>query len=127
MSAASLFSFQDRQEIFAAAIDRLADRPFANPEFFTAQEIAALKAAALALPFRKASPKVGNNVHQDFEICFPAPLEGVFAQLARGLKGWLPLCRQRIRNYLNRLFLSMILRCSAMPLLLLASGYIKMR
>lgn len=87
MSAASLFSFQDRQEIFAAAIDRLADRPFANPEFFTAQEIAALKAAALALPFRKASPKVGNNVHQDFEICFPAPMEGVFAQLARGLEG----------------------------------------
>ena len=87
MSAASLFSFQDRQEIFASAIHGLADRPFANPEFFTEDEITALTAAALALPFRKASPNVGNNVHQDFDICFPAPMEGVFVKLARGLEG----------------------------------------
>lgn len=87
MTAASLFSFQDRQEIFAAAVHGLADQPFTNPEFFTAQEIASLKAAALALPFRKASPNVGNNVHQDFDICFPAPMQGVFAELAKGLEG----------------------------------------
>ena len=87
MSATSLFLFQDRQEIFAAALHGLADRPFANPEFFTEEEIAALKAAALALPFRKARPNVGNNVYQDFDICFPAPMEGVFARLATGLEG----------------------------------------
>ena len=87
MSVASLFSFQDRQEIFAAAIHGLADRAFTSFEFFTEEEIATLKAAALALPFRKASSNVGNNVHQDFDICFPAPMEGVFARLARGLEG----------------------------------------
>ena len=30
---------------------------------------------------------VGNNVHQDFDICFPAPIKGVFSQLAKGLEG----------------------------------------
>ena len=87
MNRAVLFSFADRQIIFDAAIDQLARHPFAHPEFFTDAEISALRAAALALPFRKARAVVGKNVHQDFDICFPAPIKGVFAQLAKGLEG----------------------------------------
>ena len=87
MNRAVLFSFADRQTIFDAAIDQLARHPFAHPEFFTDAEISALRAAALALPFRKARAVVGKNVHQDFDICFPAPIKGVFAQLAKGLEG----------------------------------------
>ena len=87
MNRAVLFSFADRQTIFDAAIDQLARHPFAHPEFFTDAEISALRASALALPFRKARAMVGKNVHQDFDICFPAPIKGVFAQLAKGLEG----------------------------------------
>lgn len=87
MNRAALFSFAARQAIFDAAIDRLAHHPFAHPEFFTDAEITALHAAALALPFRAARAVVGKNVHQDFDICFPAPIKGVFATLAKGLEG----------------------------------------
>jgi len=86
MQANPSFSFSGRQPIFDQAIHQLANNPFANPQFFSREEIAALIKAAHTLPFRKATPVVGNNVHQDFEICFPAPIEDVFALLAKGLE-----------------------------------------
>ncbi len=86
ISEAPPFSFDARQNLFDDAVKMLAHQPFANPEFFTAEEISALKDAALGLSFRKARSNVGNNVHQDFYICFPAPMEGVFDRLRRGLE-----------------------------------------
>ena len=96
MSILPPFSFDARQLIFDDAVATLAYQSFANPEFFTAEEVTALNDAALSLPFRKARANVGNNVHQDFDICFPAPMEGVFDSLARGLE-------QLAANLSNRL------------------------
>lgn len=72
----------DRQQTFAAAVRALHRARFSNPEFFSPAEISSLKQEALALPFRAARSVVGNGVHQDFEICFPAPLTGSFAKAA---------------------------------------------
>ena len=86
MSVLPPFSFDGRQTLFDDAVHALAHQPFANFEFFTAEEINALKDAAAGLSFRKASSKAGQNVHQDFDICFPAPMGGVFNNLAKGLE-----------------------------------------
>ena len=86
MSVLPPFSFNGRQALFDDAVNALAHQPFANPEFFTAEEMRALNDAAAGLSFRKARSKAGQNVHQDFDICFPAPMSGVFNNLARGLE-----------------------------------------
>ena len=54
MSKLPPFSFDGRQALFDDAVHALAHQPFANPEFFTAEEISALKDAAAGLSFRKA-------------------------------------------------------------------------
>lgn len=76
----------DRQKIFATAVLSLQQAAFANPAFFSDAEISCLKQEALALPFRTARSVVGKGVHQDFDICFPAPLTGSFAKAAHLLQ-----------------------------------------
>lgn len=76
----------DRCRIFETAVLSLRDARFTNPEFFSPPEIERLKQEALALPFRTARPVAGKTVHQDFRICFPAPLVGSFARMAQMLE-----------------------------------------
>ncbi len=57
--------------------------------FFTADEIAALTDMAEALPMRRARDRVSHKgvvVHQDFEICFPAPREGYLGVICQMLE-----------------------------------------
>ena len=61
------------------------DRRVTSLAFLTATEIARLGAYARQQTYRTATPQIehrGNRVFQDFDVCFPAPREGVFAQLA---------------------------------------------
>lgn len=76
----------DRQQTFSNAVLSLQQAAFANPVFFSETEISQLKQEALALPFRTARSVVGKRVHQDFDICFPAPLTGSFAKAAHLLQ-----------------------------------------
>ena len=64
-----------RQQKFHAALDRLSkpESHFVSFSFFSPDEIASMIADTADLSFRAATPVVGNNVHQDMEVCFPAP------------------------------------------------------
>ena len=58
-------------------------------DFLTTEEIQALCGCAEHQAFRTATPQIehrGNRVFQDFEVCFPAPREGAFAELAHLLE-----------------------------------------
>ena len=53
--------------------------------FFSPDEVGVLIKHCLKLPMRTAKPRVGaegREVVQDFDICFPAPRDGVMAKLA---------------------------------------------
>ena len=57
--------------------------------FLESGEIDALRDMAGAQSFRTATPSIeyrGNNVRQDFDVCFPAPRQGVFDRLATCLE-----------------------------------------
>ena len=57
--------------------------------FLDRGEIDALRDMAGAQAFRTATPSIeyrGNNVRQDFDVCFPAPRQGVFDRLATCLE-----------------------------------------
>ena len=60
--------------------------------FFTPDEIAAMIADTKGLDFRQAQTVVGNDVHQDMRVCFPAPRMASFAACASLLEmavnGW---------------------------------------
>lgn len=63
-------------------------------EFLTRSELDALCTFAERQRFRTATAQIehrGNRVFQDFDVCFPAPREGVFSQLARLLETTLNL------------------------------------
>lgn len=54
-------------------------------DFLTANEIGQLRNFAGEQTFRTATPQIehrGNRVFQNFDVCFPAPRDGVFAKLA---------------------------------------------
>ncbi len=58
-------------------------------DFLTTDEIGQLRDFAGDQSFRTATPQIehrGNRVFQDFEVCFPAPRDGVFARLAELLE-----------------------------------------
>lgn len=76
----------DRQADFSSAVLSLRQAQFANPVFFSTDEVRQLKQDALTLPFRQARSVVGQGVHQDFQICFPAPLINSFAKAAQLLE-----------------------------------------
>ena len=75
-----------RQDMFISALAQLEIEPFASLPFFSEAEISAMIAQTDALSFRKARETVGNNVFQDFDICFPAPLTGDFQACAKLLE-----------------------------------------
>ena len=77
---------QNRMEVFTTAVLSLQAEAFANPFFFTKKEIHLLWREARDLPFRQAQPLVGNDVYQDFSICFPAPLKNSFKRAAQMLE-----------------------------------------
>ena len=60
--------------------------------FFNGDEIASMIADTKALSFREATKIVGNNVHQDMRVCFPAPRIASFdacaTLLEEGVNGW---------------------------------------
>ena len=77
---------QSRLQVFKTAVLSLRGAAFASPFFFTEKEIQILRHEAHALPFRQAQPLVGNDVYQDFLICFPAPLKNSFKRAAEMLE-----------------------------------------
>lgn len=69
--------------------------------FFTADEIAVLTDMAEALPMRRATDRVshkGGVVHQDFDICFPAPREGHLEVICQMLEDGLNTANGRLET-----------------------------
>jgi len=78
-----MFAFTpEKSQQFNAAADQLKHQHIISLPFFLAEEIAELVAATDMLAFRSAQPVVGNQVFQDFDVCFPAPLRGCFQHCA---------------------------------------------
>ena len=73
-----------RAHTFHNALETLTqpDCHFASFAFFTSDEIEAMIAQTSTLSFRTATAVVGNNVHQDMDVCFPAPRIDVFEKCA---------------------------------------------
>jgi len=71
-----------KRTAFISAISQLEAQNFAAIPFFSDAEISAMITQAHTLEFRKARETAGNNVFQDFDICFPAPLIGHFQACA---------------------------------------------
>ena len=64
---------------------RAAPRGIISLDFLQPVELAALRAECGTLDFRRATAEIaykGRRVHQDFDVCFPAPRRGAFARLA---------------------------------------------
>ena len=74
-------------------------------------ELGALRELAAKQRFRTATPNIeyrGNSVRQDFDVCFPAPREGCFDQLAGCLEATLGAACGAIRQppFMDRLQLN---------------------
>ena len=85
-----LFALSDaRLQALSAAVQALCHMPYISCPFFTEDEVQQMRKDVSALPFRDAQPVVGNGVHQDFQVCFPAPriasLDAVASLLEKGL------------------------------------------
>lgn len=84
----------ERQQVMHHALSALSapEETHCAIPFFTDDEIAAMIADTKGLDFRQARQVVGNNVHQDMRVCFPAPRIASFAACARllesGVNGW---------------------------------------
>lgn len=82
---------QSRGKRLSVALKRLA-RPacrITSLQFFTDAELNTLRQAAKQQDFRRAKGAInyqGRSTFQDFDICFPAPREGVFDNLATYLE-----------------------------------------
>jgi len=69
--------------------------------FFSADEVAALTDMADALPMRRARDRVSHKgvvVHQDFDICFPAPREGYLGVICQMLEQGLNSANDRLET-----------------------------
>jgi len=75
---------ENRKDAFHHALDSLTENEcaFASFDFFDVAEMTALIAQTDSLTFRSATKVVGNNVHQDMDVCFPAPRIGAFDKCA---------------------------------------------
>ena len=81
-----------RRDVLASALRELSTPGClaTSVPFFSADELGRLEAEAVRLPMRRARPvagKPGREVHQDFDICFPAPRTGELDRLASTLEG----------------------------------------
>ena len=80
-----------RMSHLRAALQRLA-RPecrITSLKFFTDNEVGALRNAANQQEFRRAQSAInyqGRSTFQDFDVCFPAPRQGIFDDLATYLE-----------------------------------------
>ena len=90
-----MFELSDtRRNIFHENLIRFSEEDCTHLSFpfFTPTEITNMIEASAYLSFRKATAVVGNKVHQDMEVCFPAPRHGVFDQCATlleaGVNSW---------------------------------------
>lgn len=90
-----MFEVSDsRLSALHTALDQLSapDETHITLPFFTDQEIAEMVAGTAHLSFRPAKAVVGNDVHQDMEVCFPAPRIGAFDACANlleeGVNAW---------------------------------------
>ena len=77
-----------RVAALADGLDQLAGSPLAavSIPFFSPDEIAGLIRYTQTLQYRTARQMVGNGVHQDFQICLPAPRRAAMDQLATMLE-----------------------------------------
>ena len=75
---------ENRKDAFHHALNSLTENEcaYASFDFFDAAEMTALIAQTDSLTFRSATKVVGNNVHQDMDVCFPAPRIGAFDKCA---------------------------------------------
>ena len=76
-----------RKQRVYTALQRLraAPRGIISLDFLQPAELAALRAECGTVDFRRATAEIaykGRRVHQDFDVCFPAPRRGAFAGLA---------------------------------------------
>ena len=83
-----------RQKAFHQALSSLSspEETHCAIPFFADDEIAAMVADTKGLDFRQAQNVVGNNVHQDMRVCFPAPriasFEACASLLEAGVNSW---------------------------------------
>ena len=79
---------ESRKKAFHYALDNLTvdESAFTSFDFFDDAEITALIAQTDSITFRTATKIVGNNVHQDMDVCFPAPRIGSFDKCANMLE-----------------------------------------
>ena len=77
-------NLENRMNNFHNALQELTDDncAYVSFDFFTPSEIAKMIEQTDSLNFRTATKMVGNNVHQDMDVCFPAPRIGAFDQCA---------------------------------------------
>ena len=75
---------ENRKDAFHHALNSLTENEcaYASFDFFDVAEMTALIAQTDSLTFRSATKVVGNNVHQDMDVCFPAPRIGAFDKCA---------------------------------------------
>ena len=91
-----------RKQRVYTALQRLraAPRGIISLDFLKPAELAALRAECGTVDFRKATAEIaykGRRVHQDFDVCFPAPRRGAFA----GLADCLEICVQDATSRLS--------------------------
>lgn len=85
---------ETRTSTFHAALDKLCfpDETHISLPFFTSDEIDQMKEEVADLSFRPASAVVGNQVHQDMNVCFPAPRQNAYdacaSLLEEGVNSW---------------------------------------
>ena len=80
---------QGRNKQIASALKRLAKPAcrVTSLHFFNDAEIDTLRKAANQQDFRRAQGTInyqGRSTFQDFDVCFPAPRQGIFDELLRG-------------------------------------------
>lgn len=85
---------EHRASALHQALDRLTSDEMTHIAlpFFTQEEIATMIGDTDGLSFREATKIVGNNVHQDMRVCFPAPRIASFdacaTLLEEGVNSW---------------------------------------
>ena len=82
---------ETRKRQMKTALRRLRQSPrgIISLDFLQPDEVAALTTESEAADYRRATSEIvyqGRRVHQDFDVCFPAPRRGAFAGLANCLE-----------------------------------------
>lgn len=99
---------QERAQTLYQALSDLSsdEQTHISLPFFSEDEIKAMIDATANLDFRTATKIVGNNVHQDMEVCFPAPRIDVFNECAQLLEEGVNSWPERSRYVPTKLYLN---------------------